>query len=405
MVALGVGSDRESPFDRAIRLFLRQGRIVDALQVAERAAALRISSLNARSAGFRDVFRPPRVSSADDPVALLRSRLRPQDAAVFYYLQDDELITWIITRQDVVVVRQAIRQQTLADAADRLRACVQQTGCSDRRSVDMLSRFLLRGWISRVAPDATLFIVPAPELAAVPFAMLETGNGVLLQRNAVSTAPTLRSLERARSQDVSRAGPVSAYFAAAPNAGDGLAPLPRSAREVTISSRQYASVTVDPHSTRDRFLAQSAGFAMVHFAGHILVNEEQPLLSALAFDRGGLLYVHELDRKSFAHARTVILSGCDSGRSARPTMSIANALLHQGVPSVVYTLWPIADDAAADFAVAFHRALSAGHRRADAVREAQLQLMRENGSRAADWAAFGIVGESGRLTKERGEQE
>jgi CHAT domain-containing protein len=405
LVALGIGSDRESPFDRAIRLFLRQGRIVDALRVAERAAALRISSLNARSAGFRDVFRPPRASGSDDPVGMLRSSLRPKDAAVLYYLQNDELITWIVTRKDVVVIRQAVRQQTLAATAERLRLCVQHAGCSDHRSVDMLSRFLLRGWIGRVAPEATLFIVAAPELAAVPFSMLETGNGILLTRNAVSTAPTLRSLARAGREDVSRDGPVNAFFAAAPNAGGSLASLPRSAREVSISSRQYARVSVDPHSTRDRFLAQSPGFAIIHFAGHILVNEEQPLLSALAFDRGGLLYVHELDRQCFAHARIVVLSGCDSGYSARPTMSIANALLHQGVPTVVYTLWPIADDAAADFAVAFHRAVAAGHRRADAVREAQLQLMRENGSRAVDWAAFGIVGESGRLTKERGEKE
>ncbi|MEA2328780.1 MAG: hypothetical protein QOE68_3739, partial [Thermoanaerobaculia bacterium] len=286
MVALGIGGGRESPFDRAIRLFLRQGRIVDALRLAERAAALRISSLNARSAGFRDVFRPPRESNSDDPLAMLRSSLRPQDAAVVYYLQDDELITWIVTRQDVVVMRQAVHRQTLAGAAERLRACVQQTGCIDRGGVEMVSRFLLRGWIRRVAPDATLFIVPAPELAAVPFAMLETGNGILLTRNAVSMAPTLRSLARARRQDLARSGPLSAYFAAAPNAGGDLPPLPQSAREVSILSRLYGRVVVDGHSTRDRFLAQSPGSAIVHFAGHILVNDEQPLLSALAFDRG-----------------------------------------------------------------------------------------------------------------------
>lgn len=388
---LGLSAPSESPFDRAIRLLLRQGRIVDALSIAERASALRISSLHARGAGVRDVFQPLRERG--DGVAEARRALRSGEVAVTQYLLRDELVAWVITREAVVVVRYPVRRDALVRDAERLQ-------------VDALSAALLQPWIELVPRGATLILQPAAELESVPFAMLETrGRERLFERNASATAPNLRALAQAAKQDAARARNASAFFAAAPNPGGGLDPLPRAIPEVAAASQRYVNPAVEPHATRAAFLAQSPASSVVHFAGHIVVDPNRPLFSALAFDQGQMLYVHELDERSFAKTRLIVLSACDSGRTPRPAMSVANALLSQKVPSVVYTYRAIDDDVAEAFALEFHRALRGGQSRAEAVRQAQLALMRAHPDDPTTWAAFALAGASGPLTESETEKE
>lgn len=397
VLALGVVSEVESPFDLAIRLLLRQGRIAGALSIAQRSTALRISSLHARGAGVRDAFRG--VRGGGDGIAALRSRLRPREIAVAHHLLRDELITWIVTADEIRATRRLVSSAELSHRIDRLRECAARPGCKDEEAVDAISAVLLRDWIDRIPPGATLLMQPPAELQAVPFSMLKTRRGErLVTRNSVATAPSFRAFARALRIDAERSGVISAFLAAAPRPGPGLEPLPLTMSETARASRSYAQPRVETHATRARFLELSPSFSVIHFAGHVVVNAPRPLFSALVFENGELLYVHELDERSFTNARLVVLSGCETGRSPRPTMSVANALLSQSVPSAVYTLWPVSDDAAEAFAVAFHRAVAAGMTRADAVRDAQLSLFQVHPDEPNGWAAFALAGAPGPLT-------
>jgi CHAT domain-containing protein len=86
-------------------------------------------------------------------------------------------------------------------------------------------------------------------------------------------------------------------------------------------------------------------------------------------------------------------------------MSVANALLSQSVPSVVYTFRAVDDSVAEAFALELHRALNSGKSRAEAVRDAQLSLMRNHPDDSA-WAAFALAGAPGPLkAEERKEKE
>jgi tetratricopeptide (TPR) repeat protein len=405
LIGFGVASDSESAFDRAIRLLLLERKIADSLSIAQRSAVLRISSLYAPSVGLRDVFQAAREPVAGDSVGEIQRALRPDQVAVAYHLLREELITWVVTRNEVFVACRGVRAPEVIRRIDVLRNCAARGGCSDG-VVDTASNLLLRDWIERVPREATLLIQPPPELQAVPFAMLKTGgHEPLLTRNSVTTAPSLRAFVRADRADVEREFVRGEFFAAAARPGGDREPLPLALNEVTRAARFYTQSVVDRHATRAHFVEQSASYAIVHFAGHVIVNDKQPLLSAIVFDAANddtsqLLYVHELGRHSFARARMVVLSGCDSGRSPRPTMSVANALLSLGVPSVVYTLWRVSDDAAYAFAVAFHRAIAEGVSRAEAVRSAQRSLQKHpEGARA--WAAFALAGTPDSLNGEK----
>jgi CHAT domain-containing protein len=327
-------------------------------------------------------------------VARFRGTLRPGEAAVAYHLLRNELITWVVTREEVFVVRRRVQaRRFLRDAKDLL-SCASRGECA----VDRMSDLLLRDWIERVPRETTLLIQPIAELQAVPFAMLKTRSGErLLARNATTYAPSFQAFLRAARNDAMRRGSDGAYFAAAARPGGDLEPLPRATNEVARASQWYRGAVVDAHASRARFLEQVSHFGVVHFAGHVLANEEQPLLSALVFERGDdrtsqMLYVHQLEGREFARARLVVLSACETGRAPRPTMSVANALLSQNVPSVVYTLWPVDDEASERFAIHFHRGIAAGASRVEAVRAAQLALLRIYSNRPDRWAAFAIAG-------------
>jgi tetratricopeptide (TPR) repeat protein len=413
VLSLGVAVEQDSPFDRLIRLLMRQQRTAAALSIAQRASVLRISSLHARSEGLRDVFGAARGAAADDGIAGTQRLLRNGEVAAVQYLLRDELITWIVTPGAIRAIRQPVRAQDLAAAIDALRTCAHRGGCDGETTLEMASDLLLRGWIASAPRSATLLIQPPHELQAIPLAMLKTSEGeTLLARNALTTTPSLHAFVRAAALDARRArGGVSAFFAAASRPGAGHASLPLAESEVTRSSRFYEHAEVDLHTTRASFLQRSPAFSVIHFAGHALVNVEQPLRSALVFEPSGeesgsaLLPVYELVERSFATARLIVLTGCETGRASRPAMSLAGALLSQGVPSVVYTLWPVDDEAAEEFAVAFHRAVAAGRGRAEAVREAQLSMLRGHPNRPGWWAAFALAGAPGPITDKRQEEQ
>ena len=53
---------------------------------------------------------------------------------------------------------------------------------------------------------------------------------------------------------------------------------------------------------------------------------------------------------------------------------VARAFLEGGTRNLLVTSWPIADDAARTFALAYHRALLAGRRPSEAASDARAEL-------------------------------
>jgi CHAT domain-containing protein len=72
---------------------------------------------------------------------------------------------------------------------------------------------------------------------------------------------------------------------------------------------------------------------------------------------------------------------------------LTRALLYAGTPGVVSTLWNIDDEAAAALMSAFYCRLLIGDSAADALRYAQLQLLRGDYPDPSQWAAFTLNGD------------
>ena len=143
-----------------------------------------------------------------------------------------------------------------------------------------------------------------------------------------------------------------------------------------------------------------------------VANSEFPDRSALVFAPenppvdDGLLQVREIRRLPL-NASLVTLSACDTGIGPigeEGVANIVNAFIEAGAQSVVSTLWELEDHATAQFMIDFYRQLGNGAEKAEALRQAKIDML-HSGAPPYYWAGFELVGEpSGSLFEGSGKQ-
>jgi CHAT domain-containing protein len=277
------------------------------------------------------------------------------------------------------------------------------------------------------ARGARITIVPHGPLASVPFAALrDPGGRYLVERYATHVAPAGAFFDYSTPR-VSR--PSSALLVADPLdvpriAGEApLARLPGAAAEVRAIAKLWpagnATVLAGAGATESRVLAAVPHHGVVHFATHAIVRDSNPGASFLALGRAsgtsadaGELTPAKIERLSL-DASLVVLSACRSA-GGTPTgdgvAALARAFISSGVPSVIATVWDVADAPTTRLLPAFYGAWLGGADKASALRTAQLRLLADlRAGRVAVstkvgtavlpedpmfWAGFVLIGEA-----------
>jgi len=141
-------------------------------------------------------------------------------------------------------------------------------------------------------------------------------------------------------------------------------------------------------------------YNVIHLALHGYVDPEFPDRSALVFAPekrpidDGLLQVRDI-RQLRLNASLVTLSACDTGVGPVGEEGIAdivNAFIEAGADSVVSTLWRIDDQPTAQLMEDFYQHLGNGAGKAEALRQAQLDML-NSGEPPYYWAGFELDGE------------
>ncbi|MEV4056038.1 CHAT domain-containing protein [Amycolatopsis sp. NPDC049688] len=212
--------------------------------------------------------------------------------------------------------------------------------------------------------DGPLVLVPTGRLHELPWPALPGCHG-----RPVSLAPSAALWHRAATAPSASGGDHVVV------AGPG---LPHAAAEAAALARRYPGARRFTGRTArvEPVLAALDGAALGHIAAHGVFRTDNPLFSALRLADGPLT-VYDLERLG-RPPRQVVLSGCDSGRSAihagDELLGLASALLALGTTSLVATVLPIPDDAGRALMVRHHRHLAAGLTPAAALARAQAEL-------------------------------
>jgi CHAT domain-containing protein/tetratricopeptide (TPR) repeat protein len=333
-------------------------------------------------------------------IQALQAALGPKRAMVSYTRLDDAIAAAVVTQSGVQ--KFCLTADGLVERIERLRFQIDALRFGARvptahgaQMVERTHAHLRTLHAQLWAPiEAALgdvehaIILPHRELHYVPFCALHDGAVALVQRRALSLAPSAATWLAGRSA-VSRPSTVLAL-------GIGGTSLPHVAAEVgAVASRfkGWSRVRLDGEATRAALRDGLVGADVVHLACHGQFRADSPYFSSLQLADG------ELTLRDAAalpiEAGLVTLSACETGLSrvapGDELLGLVRGFLIGGARMVLASAWTVEDQATADLMSAFYGELVDGAEPAQALRTAQCALMTGR-SHPYFWAAFSLHG-------------
>jgi tetratricopeptide (TPR) repeat protein len=314
----------------------------------------------------------PDRAAAAAPAPLAEVRAALGDAALVAYLRDgDALSALVIGSTAEVVPLGAFR--TAEEAVLRLRADL------DTRAGRSMPRRLAEAVQAATRSDAAALaaavldplwpLVGDRELVVAPTGLLMTTPWAVLPGNAgrpVTVVPSATAWLAARARRTTGRTGGGALVA-----GPG---IDRGADEIAAIAglRAGATTLTGAAATPAATLRAMDGAPVAHLAAHGLHQAENPLFSSLELASGPVLG-YDLQRLEHPPA-LVVLSSCELGLSdVRPgdeSFGLGSALLVVGTATVVASVSRVADDAAMEAMIGFHRAVASGRSPATALASA-----------------------------------
>jgi len=384
---------------------------------AERALIPDMSVRGAPATDSRDLASHATAApaTANDLVAIA-SRLN--STVLVYWPADDGLFMWVVKRDGRIASRkvdistarlvQLIRatvppaQEPRAhetSAAHSVTTRGTEYVSADESTSDRPWRQLYETLIAPIrtelprTPGTLLTIVPHGVLMNVSFAALKNRDGrYLLEDYAIHYAPAGAVLGFTAGMRRSGARGGSALLVADPTTvrrsplDPQLPPLPGARLEVAqiagLMPHSRVTVLEGGDATEPRVTSAASAKTIVHFATHAIVRDDAPNDSYLAFGPGGGSTTGVLTSRDVYNLRLdadlVVLSACRSG-GGRVTgdgiATFARAFIYAGTPSLVVSLWDVADEPTGRLLPSFYRSWLAGASKARSLRRAQLQLL------------------------------
>ncbi len=399
-------------FDQALPLFDDMVR----LQITKRRNPERALAFVERGLGRQlvDALAGAAVTPLE-PEALRRQL--PEGLTLVYYVPlDDGLFVWTLSRENLHFIERSLPAAELSRLVAAHRTAIERRAPLDivRRTAARLHDELVRPLISFFASQRALVFIPGSVLQSVAFAGLwntETGR-YLVEDYLLGVSPSGTVLVRA-SSSADRALSTAARALVVGNprpdrrVWGGFPNLPEAEAEADEVSSLYArsALLTQGAATKTAFLEGVRGSQVVHYAGHAATIASAPSSARLLLagdpktGDSGALYLHELERSSFAGTRVVVLAACRTATGTvsrvEGALSLGRPFLAVGVPHVVASLWDIDDAVSRRFFVGFHRALLAEGDPVLALRNAQIAFLRDADaalSHPASWAAFICMG-------------
>jgi CHAT domain-containing protein/Tfp pilus assembly protein PilF len=381
-----------------------------ALLRSERSATIRAEERRS-SPAVR--LRDPRWREAEPPaVEDVQRALAAGVALVEYLLSEDELMVFVLTGDDVRVLRRPLDRRDLEARIDLLRGLIGRTGTDHwlapaRALAEQLVEPLEQaGWLAGVD---RLLLVPHGVLHYVPFAVLARAGGgqdvrLLVEDYDLAVLPAAATLVHHRAR--SREPATKRVLAMAPSR----ARLGHAEAEASHVGLQYAGrgLVLTGRLASERFFkSQAHDYRILHLATHGRLDRVDPLSSAVELEPGegedGDLQVREILGLEL-DAELVTLSACETALGhgffaevpeGDDFVGLTRAFLIAGSRSVLASLWPVDDRSTLELMRLFY---SEHEERggAGALAAAQRTMLAEGPYRHPHfWAAFVMVGWAG----------
>jgi CHAT domain-containing protein/tetratricopeptide (TPR) repeat protein len=341
------------------------------------------------------------ASAAHDLASALQAALRPDQALVEYARIGQTWVALVVRCDAIQRVKlpvdelpariEQLRFQVgaLRHGAPALRRHEAQLAGRARVHLQALHRQLWMPLLPWLEGASHVVVVPHGVLHYVPFCALDDGAGALVERHAVSLAPSARMWSGGRQQ----VGATPHRVLAVGLGGESLPHVREEVRTVAAEFGPSSTVLLDDAATLAAVRAALDGIDVLHLACHGQFRADNPAFSSLHLADGPLTL---LDAAALPLERVAVtLSACETGMSrvapGDEIVGLVRGFLLAGAASVLATLWTVEDACTAALMAHYYRWRRAGVAAPAALQRAQCAL-REEHPHPAYWAPFALHG-------------
>ncbi|GER92065.1 hypothetical protein KDW_62270 [Dictyobacter vulcani] len=392
------------------------------MQRRERRIEQLFEQIQLRSAG--PLVSRPRSNWSDPSASMLGRQLEPGTLLVEYYLTEQDLYIFQLTRDTVTMcsVPGAVPQlerlyslwRTNLDLSGRAAATSEQAQAFHSlqgNSLGLLKR-LYDLLLAPIAADIDrcqhLTIVPYGMLHYIPFHCLYDGTQFVIERTELSYLPSasLMSICRQRGQSV-----LSQHIPLYKSLVMGLSDSGRLAYAIqeaqTVAQQLQVPCALNEAATTSLLWDRGPASPIVHIAAHGLFRLDAPNFSHIQLADRQLSTI-EVFNLNLARCSLLVLSACETGRAVvggvDEVMGLGRGFLYAGAASLLPTLWKVDDASSAELMAIFYQVLLQGASKAAALAYAQrIFIARVRASpqpyriHPYFWAAFHLIGDAGPL--------
>ncbi len=402
---------------------------------------------------YQNLQRGKSLAAGDSPDGVIRvlgpkevqaELLDENDVLLQYAVGDSSSSLWIVTRDAVKMVRLP-DGTALEEQVEVLRYALSapEVTAADTysQSAHSLYELLIGPAAQYVESGYHLIVIPDGVLHYLPFEALlvqarTTGSSFteldyLVRRVPISYAPSASVLMQLKNDESERERSFDKQLIAFgdPDFGDldgqgaadassaypavrfGLERLPHSGTEVRTIAALFApdegDVYLRAEAAEEQIKADGAlqDYRFVHFATHGIVDEQRPDFSGLVLAQtqgareDGFLQAAEIFDMTI-NAELAVLSACETGLGkmvrGEGLVGLTQAFMYAGVPSLVVSLWRVADESTSRLMERFYSAMVEREMDvSDALRHAKLEMIRHEAyAHPFHWAPFIRIGKT-----------
>ena len=392
---MGLFSDLQVVFERAIGMHSRLGQPAKAFDISERSRA---RALLDAVAGRAEVGNGEAVAL---DAATLQAMLKADEVVVAYHALPDRLVAWVLSNQGVreAALPVAIKRADLARLVDAYR----DTLINVRPAVDVgdkIGQLLLAPL--EIPAGKRIIIVPHGPLHYLPFQALRLDGQYLIERNPISIAPSISIAAKLAERTPTVAAQLVAFGNPTINP-DVADPLPGAEREVHALSQQFPGATLffKEQANKTNFQGSAPNARLLHVAAHAVADTLDPLHSKvlLADENGQPNYLEAKDVMGMDLKGTALiaLSACESGlgrvEDGDEVLGFTRSFLSAGTSTLLASLWPVSDAATETLMTTLYDDLAKGEQVQDAMRDAQRAVLANpETAHPFFWAPFNLIG-------------
>jgi CHAT domain-containing protein/predicted negative regulator of RcsB-dependent stress response len=330
----------------------------------------------------------------------IQSEIDEQSAVIAYWISSNNLIYWVITKKGISYENVPVADKTLSLMVEKARKSIESNSMDEiRQDLKSLYSILIAPVEKNIAPYSNLIIIPNGSLHFLPFqALMDAGQHYLVERFNLLYAPSASVFLVCSNRSVR---PGSRFLGAALS-DISLANkpgLPGTEDELrNILPLFPDNLSAFGNQSTETFVKKNIGeYNFIHFATHGSYNYNQPLYSHLLFppsdEDDGRLNVFEVFELNL-NASLVTLSACETGlgniSQGDEIVGLSRAFLFAGSPSVIVSLWAVADHPTSLLMTDFYRYLR-GHNLQEALTLAQRDIIKIY-PQPQYWSPFILIG-------------